>query len=880
MCAFLAAQLKSGRLPTSENIHSVSYLTCLAKTRRLVNGNYVAGRTILEHCIIVGEIAKRLLAQIPSSIRATLFPAGTELLAASHDIGKVSLRFQNKLRKVFDPTLDVNTDESNWDYHGGVTFLTLLPLIGEKSARAAGQHHGSYPSKAKNNITDPENTEMLGGKAYHQQRLQLIEALKQHFQCDFPELQNEQQVLAVSGLITVADWIGSGILFEDPEQPWQSYIEKAVIEAGYIPLRFNSGLIFQDVFGFPPHQIQQQLMDVVKKNGCYVLEAPMGLGKTEAALYAAYNLLQRGEANGFYFALPTQLTSNKIYQRVNQFLEKIIPLQSFHQEALLVHGSAWLQQFEMGEDGSVAGSWFNQKKRAVLAPFGVGTIDQVLLSVMRVKHGFVRAFGLVGKVVILDEIHSYDVYTGMLVQRLIEELRKLGCSVLILSATLTRHRRHELLGLPLNGQSSISEKIEPYPMITAVNGEQITTLTSEKPEGQCIRISRVVDTKAIEEALLRAEQGQQVLWIENSVAEAQNIYRMLAARSAGLGIKCGLLHSRFTALDRNRHEQQWIDLFGKSGWQGLEEPVRLQQGRILVGTQVLEQSIDIDADFLISRFAPTDMLLQRLGRLWRHKATPRVQSANAEAWLLVPELGSAVDNPINAFGVSAFVYAPYILCRSLAVWQHKNQLVLPDDIRELLEATYLEQPEHGQMAQWKDELEEGCRAYGRPHTYGRKQLRKLALAAQMNIGITENDDRVQTRFSEQDNIEILLLSKIQLLAESKATELTFLDGSVVILPLNGRSLHPKQQKQYAAQLIRQIVSINIVNAPKAQLIGNLKFLRDYCYLGHFNNKESEAALLVAIVADDGCLRGSNMFPLELRKPLYYQPHLGLIIGND
>jgi len=127
-----------------------------------------------------------------------------------------------------------------------------------------------------------------------------------------------------------------------------------------------------------------------------------------------------------------------------------------------------------------------------------------------------------------------------------------------------------------------------------------------------------------------------VLWIENTVAEAQERYLDLAARASELGIACGLLHSRFIVDDRQTIETRWVSLFGKPGW-----PRRAAQGRILVGTQVLEQSLDIDADFLVSRFAPTDMLLQRIGRLWRHAETPRAAAALCEAWVLAPDLDVA-----------------------------------------------------------------------------------------------------------------------------------------------------------------------------------------------------------------------------------------------
>ncbi|MEN3752597.1 DEAD/DEAH box helicase [Mangrovibacter sp. SLW1] len=193
--------------------------------------------------------------------------------------------------------------------------------------------------------------------------------------------------------------------------------------------------------------------------GVYILEAQMGMGKTEAALYAAYQLLSKGKATGIYFALPTQLTSNKIYDRFNTFLEQIVSAET-PKRSLLLHSNAWLQNSEAGEEGSPGGSWFNQSKRGLLAPFAVGTIDQALMAVMNVKHGFVRAFGLAGKVVILDEVHSYDLYTGTILNELVAFLRQIDCTVIILSATLSQDRREALLQ-----QTTTSTA---YPLITAV----------------------------------------------------------------------------------------------------------------------------------------------------------------------------------------------------------------------------------------------------------------------------------------------------------------------------------------------------------------------------------------------------------------------------
>ena len=192
----------------------------------------------------------------------------------------------------------------------------------------------------------------------------------------------------------------------------------------------------------------------------------MGMGKTEAALYAAYRMLEQGKAGGIYFALPTQLTSNKIHDRVNAFLSRIL-LQDSPQAPLLLHGKAWLKTFseqEMGEDAAPGKPWFQSGKRGLLAPFAVGTIDQALMAVIRVRHSAVRAFWLAGKVVIIDEIHSYDTYTGTIVDKLVTLLRDLHCTVIILSATLTQSRRAAFLGAHQPVRTD-------YPLITAVDSQ-------------------------------------------------------------------------------------------------------------------------------------------------------------------------------------------------------------------------------------------------------------------------------------------------------------------------------------------------------------------------------------------------------------------------
>jgi CRISPR-associated endonuclease/helicase Cas3 len=426
---------------------------------------------------------------------------------------------------------------------------------------------------------------------------------------------------------------------------------------------------------------------------------------------------------------------------------------------------------------------------------------------------------LAGKVVILDEVHSYDAYTGTILDELVKALRELSCTVIILSATLTQERRGKLLAQPVHA--------EDYPLISAAPCHAKLQELTVAPLGNHDVVIHCcqADSEAIKEALERAEQGQQVLWIENTVAEAQAIFGKLAG--CDIDIEVGLLHSRFLKTDRADNENYWVKLYGKDN--AIE---RQAKGRILVGTQVLEQSLDIDADFLVSRFAPTDMLLQRMGRLWRHENT-RPALAKREAWLLVPELNAAIENAEQAFGSSAFVYAPYVLCRSLAVWHERRNVSLPLDIRALIEATYVEQAETGKMLRYFSELEEK-----------RKKLEQLARYGLSKAGETLSESAA-TRYSEQDTVQVLLLSRYQTNTDNTGTEITLLTGEKTLLPRGVKNQDKARWRKLAAKLLNNTVQVSNHHAPQALPIKELSWLSEFFYLG--NPEFGESLLRVALV---------------------------------
>ncbi|MCG8038455.1 MAG: CRISPR-associated helicase/endonuclease Cas3, partial [Candidatus Thiodiazotropha taylori] len=318
----------------------VDYKCCPAKTFSQENGNTVPGRTVFSHCQIVGSVAKEIIKRMFGNLGSLLFPIGSEIAAASHDIGKVSPTFYNKIMRAcsLEQIPGVNPDlEREWGGHTGVSQLTARLLKApEYVPEILGQHHGFSPNVAGMRADDTK----FGGESWQREREKLVNALQDSLGATWPHVESLAQARVLAGLTSVADWIGSGHHFDDPQVSWQDKVSEALNEAGFVAASFRSDLKFQDVFGFPPRPAQSVLIEHVSRPGVYVLEAPMGMGKTEASLYAAYNMLVSGQARGVYFALPTQLTSNKVFERFQRYLDKILEDGCQHR-SLLLHANAW-----------------------------------------------------------------------------------------------------------------------------------------------------------------------------------------------------------------------------------------------------------------------------------------------------------------------------------------------------------------------------------------------------------------------------------------------------------------------------------------------------------------------------------------------------------
>lgn len=743
-----------------------------------------SGISVFQHMVNVGCVAKIIAESSPELLsRFDLLSRMVGGLAALHDIGKISPGFQRKCLEWLKENglLDV-AQRGCWDTgtesdHGKVSHAAIQDFLLQQGvvrsvakyiAAVLGAHHGRLKYLPNGRGIRPPLikpiAENLSSINWNEERLKEARAIWDFFDidhCPSGDFSGESSAIWwLAGLVSVADWIGSDERFFPAEQEATDVDEyelarRALDAIGFLPPIITPNLTFQQIFEFSPNEVQTQSLAAIKSPGVYVIEAPMGMGKTEAALGAAYQLLETGRAAGIYFALPTQATSNRIHLRMNNFVDRI---SSTSRGSRLIHGNSWLLQDKLEykptvtnlkesaiEDARSGRDWFASAKRALLAPFGVGTVDQALLGVVAAKHFFVRHFALAGKVVILDEVHSYDLYTGTLIDKLITTLEGLGCTVIVLSATLTGQRREQIVAVT-NEQGA-----QAYPLISGrTEGKVFAEGLSAEPESHDVKIEFQQRKTVMEEALKTASQGGAVLWICNTVDRAQKDFESFKGlkKTAQDNFPLGLLHSRFPHWRREELEQVWMERFGKEG--------KTRCGCILVSTQIVEQSVDLDADLLISELAPTDMLLQRLGRLWRHErknrplATPRIciieENKTLEDFREMKAEGIA-----RALGGKAKVYTPYVLLRSLELWKGVENITIPAQIRQLIEKTYLEredEPESWQELFFESEAE--TLAY-----------RQKALLSS-NIWQVALDDKegVQTRLNEMPTVSMVLCRDI------------------------------------------------------------------------------------------------------------------------
>lgn len=715
----------------------------------------------LFHMIDVGHVASALLSSpAPNRFLRVLgraLGAGEAkdlgdwlpLVVALHDIGKVGLVFQGQV-----PAQRARLEAAGFPFtpnplpemrprHQQVSALAvaelaplLQPLVDtgfEVVLRdVLSGHHGRY-STSRELRAFRSYQQVREPAIWRESRLAAGRLLRDVF--PLPDLIDatvaspRRATIALTGFVILCDWLGSDTTYFPLSQAtsleeylpisrqraWAAVAATGLVAEQRQPLWNGFSAAFPVID--QPRGLQSLVDDLPLAGGpgLYVIEAATGEGKSEVALALAQRVAALGGSAGIYFGLPTTATSNQMYGRVRRFLEDNADpgsgVELIHGQALLARDALLGDEFGNDDDpespARLAPTWFSPKKRALLAPYGVGTVDQAELCVLSARHYMLRLFGLAGKVVIIDEVHAYDTYMSTVIDHLLTWLASLGTTLMLLSATLPRRRHGEmaeayLAGIdardapPAAANSAPGEDTPPlpYPLMSVYDagGSARYTPASTSPSRD-LAIEFVPDLVPDEEAarLLELVSGGGALArIVNTVQQAQEIYASLR-RTAGSDVELYLLHARMPGEDRLSREAALLRRLGPASERDPGECI------IVVGTQVLEQSLDYDVDLMVSDFAPLDLLLQRAGRehrhAWRRRPTafadPVLQITLSTDDAGIPRFGAG-----GTSGASTFVYEPFILWKSWLALEARRDasgrmaLRLPGDYRPLIELTY------------------------------------------------------------------------------------------------------------------------------------------------------------------------------------------------
>lgn len=723
---------------------------------------------LVYHCLDVAAVGRVLLDDNPNLLNCFLtiqenygidIQTIILLLLCIHDFGKFSKTFQSQSPEIQYELQQCNRGKPSpvrhdilgyllWDKKylefvcnpedplgSGKIIETLQILI-----HTAAGHHGKPASPENININD--YFDEIDFKSLEQFWGDLLKLFKYDISNNnvIDVLYENYELLKMlswelAGFITLCDWIGSNRkYFELTKSPvkiekyWYDAVEnakKAVSDLGLgrstVINKYSLKEFLPSISNCPtPLQNYCDTCDIPDEPQLWVVEDVTGAGKTEAALILAARLLSKGLGNGIFIALPTMATSDAMYKRISLQYSKLFTGKT-KPSLVLAHGARHLsKEFQesfltliIEDDGNtneketsvaLCNRWFSDSnKKALLANAGVGTIDQVLTGVLPARHQSLRLFGLLGKVLIIDEVHAYDIYQHRLLCGLLEHHSRNGGSAILLSATLPQSVRLSLTSAYLRGKGSripVNLKNDNYPLTTCVGSG---TGIFEKEQNTRKDLERTVTvefesdySKVIEILVSEAKKGKCCCWIRNTVTDAIKSYEEVKSLYNNESVT--LLHSRFTYADRIQKESELLENFGPSS--GAAQ----RTGRIVIATQVIEQSLDVDFDVLVSDLSPIDYIIQRLGRLFRHKRDSqgnRCEQDQRGAPNMVIYGPEPAENPPKTWYSEKLPGASFVYCDHAVLWKTQHAIIsagckittpgtvdTPSGIRNLINKVY------------------------------------------------------------------------------------------------------------------------------------------------------------------------------------------------
>ena len=620
-------------------------------------------------------------------------------ICAIHDIGKIHPTFQGRDEEMLEMLRQEDLNQVSFDtrfkheqYGANIFDKLSAEDVDIKNSDIISQiirMHHQKEQKKNSDIDIIKIDDKEKAKKWRHIQNELYDYVKNIFRFDNLNLINknisksELFVVqnAILGIMITADWIASNNYVFDNQQceNIDEFLESRKVQA----LKFlnNEGLIrqqipvmqdFKSAFGFNGRPVQNDVEKIVHKNDikCMLIESDCGSGKTEAALYAAAVLGNRSGLSGIYMGLPTGVSAEAIQDRVDEFLTS----HGMRNTKLYTSKSMLLMEPDKKP------VWTDMSRQRLLAASAVGTVDQVMTAARLVRFESVRMDGLSSKVLIIDEIHAYDAYMLAVINDLLKICGELGVPVIMLSATLPISTKNDLLGVLCDGDIELHNG---YPMISYVTKdgkihEHVSHQYMPDKKISCELLPILNDNDKIARYAVDAvKDGGCECVIMNTVADAICVYDKIKKNKKN-DCKIILYHSRMTINALDETSRKILAMCGKDR---TKRPERV----IIVGTQVLEQSLDIDVDYMITAICPIDLLFQRIGRYHRHGDAGTIR----EHVVVANTVQVLIPSDLSSYGGTEYVYEKCYLDATIdAIREHNGHLLIPSGMPDMINYVY------------------------------------------------------------------------------------------------------------------------------------------------------------------------------------------------
>jgi CRISPR-associated endonuclease/helicase Cas3 len=787
-----------------------------------------------------------LASAVKGSIDACCGSQGRDLFAllcGLHDVGKASPAFQSKApalaARVAEAGLtwrELDRQSRQWHHSLAGAVILKRALLAAGWDRAAvnwvwpliAGHHGRIPS-AGLLLRPPGRGNAQGTGPWEAVQDELVTRLASEIDVNLVGVlpvrsPRRAEQLALAGTIIMADWIASderhfrGVdaycdvsmsrARERAAAAWERLGLRGGWSYGLLPAKTDLLSARFRMSARPSQADAVVLAEAMIVPGLLIVEAPMGEGKTESALAAAEILARRFGFDGLFVGMPTQATSDPMFTRVRRWAAEIepgLPVGLLHGKRRFNREWHDLQRHVHFEDvdelgcrdpygliprrgetasGELPAEWFLGRKRGLLTPLTVGTIDQLLHAATRTKHVMLRYAGLAGRVVVLDEVHAYDVYMSQFLFEALRWLADAGVPVVVLSATLPPQMRRDLTRAYLQGALAKRDiDLEGLPATAGYPNSLSVCVVDGEPHfeqrsSKAWRASKTVQVEVLEEpcdggvepvrACLAAalRDGGCALVVRNTVARAQQMY---VALKESFGEDVVLLHARLTAGERADRTERLLASLGPP--EKGARPARL----VLVATQLAEQSFDVDVDLLVTDLAPIDLLLQRVGRLHRHERSESARPAAVRTpRVIVTGVAGLAGSPPSYPRGSRYVYGDHLLLRAAALVREATLVggwSIPADVPDLVQRGYGDgslgpvewnEAAAAALAEW-EQSQADRRAKAEPFLLsGPDYLGTVTLGGlhERSIGDLDDDDQVAAVVRDGDkSVEVVLVRR-------------------------------------------------------------------------------------------------------------------------